>query len=666
MADRNGLRTRHDFSESKGEAENIFFIEMETDMKEQTKNTRIFKIDKNKVTVRLVWVAALLICAAQQSLAQLQITSPTQGTVVNPGQALSATVTSSGSGTFTNVGVVAEDPIGSSDLANSVPAQFSLAIPTNIPCRPHMLTAMGTTSSGQHVQSETIFIDVERPDLPTSLAALLSSFSFQSLGEQVPITLTAKFSDGSVLDVTESSYVTYASSNNAVATVNRHGMVTAAGAGSATVTATYTLSGQQVQTAIPVKVRAPKLTATPTALTFGSQNVGSGSSPQQITLSNTSNSPISVIGIRATSDFAESDDCVSSSPLAPSVSCTVSISFVPTAAGPRNGGVTIANNFNIIPAALQLNGIGIGQPTTTTSLASSANPTVYGQATTLSSSVTASSGSGTPTGSVTFDDGSNALGTASLSGAQAAFTVSSLSVGTHSIAAAYSGDTNFLASTSSALSQIVNQASTVTSLTSSASSPILNTSVTLTANLSVVAPGAGTPTGTITFQEGSNVLSTSAVGSSEQATFSTASLSVGTHSLVASYSGDTNFQPSSGTFSQRVAYGVCVLYDQTRSVNSGATFPIKLYLCDASGNDVSSSAIVVHASGITNVSGSVGPVESPGSANPDNNFRFDSTQGPSGGYIFNLSTTGLATGTYSLQFTAGNDPTSHSVNFGLK
>lgn len=635
-------------------------------MTKQTESSPIFEIKKNAATVLLGCLVAVSFCTAQQTFAQLQITSPTDGTIVNPGQTLSVTVTSSGNATFTNVAVVAEDLIGSSDLAASVPAQFSLAIPTDIPCRAHMMTAIGTTTSGQSAHSSTVFVDVERPDLPNSMAALLSSFSFQSLGEQVPVTLTATFSDGSVLDVTESSYVTYVSSNTAVATVNRHGMVTAAGAGSTTVTATYTLSGQQVQTTVPVKVRAPKLTAGPTALIFGSQNVGSGSAPQQITLSNTSNSPISVIGIRATNDFAETDDCVSSSPLPPSASCTVSISFVPTAVGPRNGGVTIANNFNTIPATLQLSGTGIGQPTTSTSLTSSANPTVFGQATTLSSSVNASSGTGTPIGSVIFDDGTNALGTASLSGAQAAFTVSSLSVGPHSITAAYSGDSNFLASTSSALSQVVNQASTATALTSSANSPTLNTSITLTANLSVVAPGAGTPTGTITFLEGSNVLATSPVGSSGQATFSTASLSVGTHSLLASYSGDANFQPSSGTFSQQIAYGICVLYDQTRSVNSGATFPIKLYLCDGGGNDVSSSGIVVHANGITNVSGSAGPVQSPGSANPDNNFRFDSTQGPSGGYIFNIGTSGLATGTYSLQFTAGSDQTAHFVNFGVK
>jgi hypothetical protein len=50
-----------------------------------------------------------------------------------------------------------------------------------------------------------------------------------------------------------------------------------------------------------------------------------------------------------------------------------------------------------------------------------------------------------------------------------------------------------------------------------------------------------------------------------------------------------------------------------------------------------------------------------GNANPDNNFRFDS-----GYYILNLKTTGLATGTYKLYFTAGDDPVLHSVEFQVK
>jgi len=408
------------------------------------------------------------------------------------------------------------------------------------------------------------------------------------------------------------------------------------------------------------------LTATPAFLTFTNQNTGTSSAPQQITLSNSGSVPLSVIVVRTAGDFAETNNCISSSPLAPAATCAVSIIFAPSAVGSRVGSLTIGNSFNITPAALSLSGTGVGQPGTNTILASSPNPTVYRQATTLSSTVTPSAGSGTPTGSVTFDDGANPIGSSSLSNAQATLTFSSLSIGSHSLTAVYSGDANFLASTSPSLSQVVNQASTATALSSSSNPLTLSSSLTLTANVSVVAPGGGTPTGTITFQDGSNVLSTTPVSSAGQATFSTNSLSVGSHSLLASYSGDTNFQASSGTLVQQIAYGICALYDQTRSVNSGATFPIKLYLCDANGNDVSTSNIVLHATAVTNVSGYSGPVESPGNANPDNDFRFDITQGPTGGYIFNVRTTGLATGTYSLQFTAGADPTSHSVNFGTK
>jgi len=55
-----------------------------------------------------------------------------------------------------------------------------------------------------------------------------------------------------------------------------------------------------------------------------------------------------------------------------------------------------------------------------------------------------------------------------------------------------------------------------------------------------------------------------------------------------------------------------------------------------------------------------------GNANPDNDFRFDSTLGPAGGYIFNLEAN-LVTGVYNLFFTAGNDPsTSHFLTFQVK
>lgn len=123
---------------------------------------------------------------------------------------------------------------------------------------------------------------------------------------------------------------------------------------------------------------------------------------------------------------------------------------------------------------------------------------------------------------------------------------------------------------------------------------------------------------------------------------------------------------SAELYSGSPKYQVCVLYDQTRSVNSGAVFPIKLYLCDTSGNDVSSSAIVLHVTQITWTSSNSAPAESTGNANPDNDFRFDSTLGPAGGYIFNLGTSGLSSGTYSLNFNATGDSSNYVVGFAVK
>jgi hypothetical protein len=116
-----------------------------------------------------------------------------------------------------------------------------------------------------------------------------------------------------------------------------------------------------------------------------------------------------------------------------------------------------------------------------------------------------------------------------------------------------------------------------------------------------------------------------------------------------------------------VSYNLCLLYDPTQVHKSGSTIPIKLELCDASGADVSASSIVVTAVSVTQVSTNAsGTLVSSGNANPDNNFRFDPTLGTAGGYIFNLSTKGFATGTYALSFTAGSDPTLHTVQFEVR
>jgi hypothetical protein len=182
---------------------------------------------------------------------------------------------------------------------------------------------------------------------------------------------------------------------------------------------------------------------------------------------------------------------------------------------------------------------------TATSLASSVNPTVYGQSVTFTATVSAAApGSGTPTGTVTFMDGATTLGTGTLSGGTASFTTSSLAAGSHSITAVYGGNPSFNASTSSALGQTVNMDATTTTLTSSANPAALGSSVTFTATVSANAPGSGTPTGTVTFFDGGTPMGTSAVNASGQAAFSTSSLRIGNHSITATYNGDGNFTTS--------------------------------------------------------------------------------------------------------------------------
>jgi hypothetical protein len=115
------------------------------------------------------------------------------------------------------------------------------------------------------------------------------------------------------------------------------------------------------------------------------------------------------------------------------------------------------------------------------------------------------------------------------------------------------------------------------------------------------------------------------------------------------------------------SYSTCLLYDPTKVVKAGATIPIKLQLCNVSGNDLSSPSITLHAISITQVSNSIsGTVEDAGNANPDNDFRFDITLGSTGGYIFNLKTTGLTTGTYSFSFTVTGDSFVYAAPFQVK
>jgi hypothetical protein len=187
--------------------------------------------------------------------------------------------------------------------------------------------------------------------------------------------------------------------------------------------------------------------------------------------------------------------------------------------------------------------------TTTTTLSSSPNPSIYGQAVTFTAAVTSILGAPPDGETVTFKKGGTVLGTGSLSGGSASFTTSALPAGTNYIKAVYGGDANFAASTSKAVSQIVSKATTATALASSLNPSNVGQPVTFTASLTP--QFSGTVKGTVTFYDGTTALKTVGL-SGGVAKYTTSTLSSGSHTITATYNGNVDFDGSSASLTQTV------------------------------------------------------------------------------------------------------------------
>ncbi|HTC95498.1 MAG TPA: Ig-like domain repeat protein [Terriglobales bacterium] len=196
---------------------------------------------------------------------------------------------------------------------------------------------------------------------------------------------------------------------------------------------------------------------------------------------------------------------------------------------------------------------------TATAVLSSLNPSIFGQSVTFTANVSQVGGAGTPTGSVQFQDGTNNLGApVTLSSGTAALTTATLGAGTHNISAVYLPNSGFSASTGSLPTQTVNQAGATTALVSSVNPSNFSQSVTFTATVTAVPPGAGTPTGTVTFKDGSTTLGTNVL-SAGTATFTTNALAIGSHSITAVYGGSSNFTGSTSNVVTQVVNGTATL-----------------------------------------------------------------------------------------------------------
>ncbi len=199
---------------------------------------------------------------------------------------------------------------------------------------------------------------------------------------------------------------------------------------------------------------------------------------------------------------------------------TVTASYVST-----NGFTTVTSSTVTLTVGKATPTITLQSSTTTTAL----SPVTF--------TATLSSTAGTPTGTVTFYNGTAVLGSSSLTSGVATLTTSAIGSGSSSVTAVYSGDVDFITVTSSAVALNLGKATPTITLQSSATTTTALSSVTFTAT---VAATAGTPTGTVTFFNGSVALGTSTL-SGGKASLAVTTLGDGTQTITAVYSGDANF-----------------------------------------------------------------------------------------------------------------------------
>ncbi len=293
------------------------------------------------------------------------------------------------------------------------------------------------------------------------------------------------------------------------------------------------------------------------ALSFPTTATGATSAAKTATVANLGNQPlIFSANPTYTANFSansgDENPCTSSTSLLPGINCDVSVLFTPQSVGSLSAGITVTNNaLNVAGSTQQVSVSGTAfssiQNTSTTVVVSPSSST-YGQVLTFTATVSSTStptvtAPGTPaspprkpTGTVTFTDlttSTTLASNVSLSAGVATFSVSTLGAGMHTIQAAYAPTGNFSAS-SGTVAVTIAKAATSTALTLSGR--------TLTAAVRVIAPGAGTPTGSVQFLNGGSILGTVPLSGGMAAL--TLAVTPRSFTFTVVYSGNSNFNGS--------------------------------------------------------------------------------------------------------------------------
>jgi len=341
--------------------------------------------------------------------------------------------------------------------------------------------------------------------------------------------------------------------------------------------------------------RIREISATVVSLEYATLRVGKVSPPQIEGLENDGNADLTIAAPTFNNSALDpaTTTCNTGTVVTKGTTCNLGIEFAPTAVGtPALGTLKVNSDAGNAPTLINLSGDVLSVNPTSVGLTSTGTPTTVGASVvyvnmigspvTFTATITA--GGAVVTGTVTFFDGTTAICSAvTVNGSNAAScTTSGLALGSHSITASYTGDPSNAAGVSPALTEIVKQASSIV-LVANPSPAVVTANVTLTATITA---NSGTPTGAITFLDSGTAIGSANINASGIATFSTTTLSAGTHSLTAQYLGDTN---DAGTISPVFSEVIQKATTQTMISSNNTTVPV--------GTTITFTATVVSTNG---------------------------------------------------------------------
>jgi len=477
----------------------------------------------------------------------------------------SVTVTTSGQSTYgATVTITASLPSGPTGTvtftsggvllgSGSVTSQGTVAITTTVlPVGTDTITASysgdGNNNPNQGTVNQTVGKGTPALTAPAVSAPTLPSGGSETITETVPpgVTGPVTFSDGSTVIGT-------------APIVN----------GAATITVTLQTVGTDSITA-STPADANNNAATSPATTVTVTKITPVLPPPGVsTTTPTVDTPVTITeqvppGVTGSITFNDGTTVIGTAPVVNGVA-TITVPSLPLGPNPITattpGGPT--SNTATSPATQ----VVVSKIIPTVVLASTANPAEFNQSITFTATVPAAA-----SGTMTFRDGAVVLGTGAVNAAGVAvLTTSNLAIGSHTITASYGGNGSYDVATSAPLVQVIGKIPTAITLSQSALTQLLHNTVTFAATVTAAIP---TPTGTVTFLEGTTVLGTTALDTngtvvalakSGGAAYATSGLTTGSHQIVAVYSGDASFAAST---SAPVTY---IVQDFTNTVNGASS-----------------------------------------------------------------------------------------------